>query len=62
MTADEAIALAAYQRPGVRLIVGPTEAREEFGVAADDLPLWVRNRLGVKPLHMHPVANAQGMV
>ena len=29
MTADEAMRLAAFQRPGVRLIVGPTEAREE---------------------------------
>lgn len=28
MTADEALALAKYQRPGVKLIVGPTEARE----------------------------------
>lgn len=29
MTPDQAYDLARYQRPGVRLIVGATEAREE---------------------------------
>lgn len=29
MTPEEAYTLARYQRPGVRLIVGPTAARED---------------------------------
>lgn len=55
MTADEAIELAAYHRPGVRLIVGPTDAREEFGVAADYLPMSVRNHIGVKKHGEYPI-------
>ncbi|MEN9932974.1 MAG: hypothetical protein RIS17_1547, partial [Pseudomonadota bacterium] len=40
MTADEALALAKFQRPGVKLIVGPTEAREEQTSAAKISTDW----------------------
>lgn len=29
MTPDQAMAMARFQRPGVKLVVGPTKAREE---------------------------------
>lgn len=29
MTPEEALDLARFQRPGIKIVVGPTEAREE---------------------------------
>jgi hypothetical protein len=61
MTADEALALAKFHRPGVKLIVGPTEAREEQTSAAKLSTDWrnpqpaswreydLRKRLGFIP-------------
>lgn len=69
MTPDRACELAQYQRPGVKLVVGPTEAREEVvkplwywhvWQLPGDASWWHRDarlRLGFEP---HPVGEMIG--
>ena len=40
MTCEEGYRLAQYQRPGVKIIMGPTEAREEWIEPLSPYEIW----------------------
>lgn len=50
MTAEEGMRLAQHQRPGVRIVMGATQAREDRIEPVWEAPWWRLNRLGVSPL------------
>jgi hypothetical protein len=44
MTPEEGYRLAQYQRPGVKIIMGPTEAREEWIKPLSEQPVWEKHK------------------
>lgn len=54
MSADEALALAKYQLPGFRVVVGAEHGYVKKELAADEQPNWVKNSLGIKRRNEHP--------
>ena len=43
MTCEEGYRLAQYQRPGVKIIMGPTDAREEWIKPLSPYEVWKRH-------------------
>lgn len=54
ISADEGMGLAKFLRPGCVVIVGPEFAVCAAEPAADEQPIWRKNRLDIKGSHQFP--------